>query len=416
MFLPLWALFQSTTSLPATKPSVKATFSIEARDPTLPDWQKDNKTAEWASGYPKTWGSEVVKYTQPSPNPRTVAGPGAVTPDEKFLIMSNTTNTRITDLQSGETVTDIPRPSDELRVVGAENGGYYLLLANETLEPSWVYSLTQYQLSAAGIPNSSLITHDGTLASFEPRLVTHGGRYVAVDWHPDVYIYSFTDPEYKLTLSNHTDAVLSVDWTSDGKYIATTSYDGTGKLWNGEDGTFLTDFDISDINPSWIVRFSPDNKYLAITLGAWSARIYAMDDLTVAPIVIDGFPLWVRTVEWSPDGKLLALGGDSQIQVYSMDEGKVVQTWQQETTTGVGEVDDVAWFGGGSKLAYRVNAGLEVYDFDTNLKYRWGPNEGDEFILGDNFGRTFILEERGWIGGFDNDHAARFWELPEALV
>jgi Tol biopolymer transport system component len=184
-----------------------------------------------------------------------------------------------------------------------------------------------------------------------------------------------------------------------------------GKLWHANNGSFVADFDSSTAQ-NWAVRFSPDSKYVAIAAGQSYVNIYKLSDLTAAPIVFDRFTGWVRTLQWSPDGEYVAAGSDGSVLVYSIAEKKVVQKWQLADAS-LWEVDDVTWFEGGQRLAYRVQGALQMYDFEENLKYSWGPGANDTFLNGFNIGGTFHLERQGWIGGFDWDHSVRFWEYPE---
>ena len=68
-FLVLFVTVQAAYSLsiPSRADSKFNLVGLAAPAPTstpVSDWQKDGKAAQWAEGYPKTWGSEEVKYYQ----------------------------------------------------------------------------------------------------------------------------------------------------------------------------------------------------------------------------------------------------------------------------------------------------------------------------------------------------------------
>jgi WD40 repeat protein len=333
-----------------------------------------------------------------------------VTPDEKFLIMINDTNTRITNLDTGKTVADFAQTGDGARTTASPKGGYDLLIS--TPRPQYTgYDIYHYTLSKKGVPVGEPVKLYGETTPFDPD-VFYSRRYTA-NQRNEAFIYDLDKPDSKLTLDGHTDDIMSASWSPDGEYVATAAWDGKGKLWSAHNGSFIADFENSTAQ-NWVTRFSPDGEYIAIANGARTLKIYTVADLNAPPIVINGFSDWIRNLQWSPDGEYIAAGSWGQVLVYSLSETKVVQKWELDTEgKGSFEVVDVTWLEGGSRIAYRYQATLEVYDFESNLKYAWGPGANDTYLLGFNVGGTFLLENRGWIGGFDWDHRVRFWEYPE---
>ncbi|KAJ4292588.1 hypothetical protein N0V90_009251 [Kalmusia sp. IMI 367209] len=422
--LVLLTVFLQTTislSIPSRAQSKVNLAGLAAPGPTstpVSDWQKNNKTAQWAEGYPKTWGSEEVKYTQvkkAQPHSRSLFGPGTVTPDDKFLIMINDTNTRITNLDTGTTVVDIAQAGDDARVTVSPKGGYDLLISKMRAQYSG-YDIYHYSLSEEGNPKGDPVKVYGETTTFDTD-VFKGRRFVA-DQRNEAFVYDLDDPNFRLTLDGHTDSVTSATFSPDGKYVATAAWDGKGKLWSAQDGSFIADFE-STTAQNWVTRFSPDSKYVAIAAPRY-VKIYTVANLvapptnsTTSPILIEGFGSWVRTLQWSPDSKYIAGGSFGQVLVYSLAQNKVVQYWALASQENW-EVVDVTWLEGGKRIAYRVQGALEMYDFDSNLKYKWGPGEGDTWLNGFNVAGTFQLKKKGWIGGFDWDHSVRFWKYPAA--
>lgn len=252
----------------------------------------------------------------------------------------------------------------------------------------------------------------GETTSFDPKVFL-GRRYTASQRN-ETFIYDLDNPEARLTLGGHSDDIMSASFSPDGKYVATAAWDGKGKLWSASNGAFLSDFESSTAQ-NWVTRFSPNSKYLAIGNGQRTVKIYTVANLTASPIVINEFSNWVRNLAWSPDGEYIAGGSWGQVLVYSLEEGKVMQKWELDDEGKRNfEVVDVTWLEGGKRIAYRYQATLEVYDFESNLKYAWGLGENDTYLNGFNVGGTFLLKKRGWIGGFDWDHSVRFWTYPEA--
>ena len=123
------------------------------------------------------------------------------------------------------------------------------------------------------------------------------------------------------------------------------------------------------------------------------------------PKSLGPFPGFPRSLSWSPDGKMLAAGSDDgKLMVMELAANRVLQVWEW-TEVFYAEVSDVAWQG--SRLVFKDGeAGLQVYDFEKNEKWRWGPGEGDQWRYGSYFGTAIAI--KGLIGSLD-DGVVRLW-------
>ena len=135
------------------------------------------------------------------------------------------------------------------------------------------------------------------------------------------------------------------------------------------------------------------------------STIWKVANLGAMPIVIPANG-WSRIAEWTED-ELLDVGSNEKLVIYSIREKNLVQTWAAEGQSN--ELRVLNWIGetGNRKLAYRVEGGLELYDFNTNLKYRWGPGDFDHWSGSGS--ATWLLQSKGWIGGSESDSTLRFW-------
>src|SRR5260370_24261389 len=68
--------------------------------------------------------------------------------------------------------------------------------------------------------------------------------------------------QVRATLKGHTRALASVDYSPDGRYLATGSYDKTAKIWDAATGTEVATLR-GHQGTVEAVRFSPDGKILA---------------------------------------------------------------------------------------------------------------------------------------------------------
>jgi len=149
-----------------------------------------------------------------------------------------------------------------------------------------------------------------------------------------------------LELRGHTSATTGVSYSADGQRVASTSWDGTVKIWDARTGQeSLTLKGHTDAVNS--VSFSPDGQRLASaggdkTVKVWDART-GQELLT-----LQGHNGAVSSVSFSPDGQRLASGGgDETVKVWD------ARTWQELLTLKghIGAVSCVSFSPDGLQLA-----------------------------------------------------------------
>lgn len=156
----------------------------------------------------------------------------------------------------------------------------------------------------------------------------HSREINAVQWSPDgkriasgsedktVQIIDVITGKQVLKYQGHTSFVYGITWSSDSKYIASGSWDESVQIWDAATGKqILTCRDLSrNINA---VSWSPDGKRIASASDDWTVQIW--DAATGNRIFsYKGHTNRVRTLAWSPDGTYIASGSDDQ----------TVQVWQ----------------------------------------------------------------------------------------
>lgn len=127
----------------------------------------------------------------------------------------------------------------------------------------------------------------------------------------------------EFTLSNHTADVTNVTFSPDGRWLATSSVDGTAHLWDmqtREEVTILTGHQgaVNDL------AFSPDGKVLAtvgddMTLRLWDMTTYQ------ARVMSTNHTLWVISVAFNSDGtRLVTTSRDDSVQVWDVATGQAL--------------------------------------------------------------------------------------------
>ncbi|KAI1263468.1 hypothetical protein F5Y18DRAFT_429156 [Xylariaceae sp. FL1019] len=395
-----------------------------ARGPAIPtstlisDFKKNNVSASWAPGHPKVWGSEEVlfegKYVMD------------VSDDQKFLAFAEGTNVTIRDAETQAYVSsfnvDYLGTPRSVTFQPALDDGYnvFVYATNYSTTNAAMDVVTQLHMSADATFTGEQMPVVGRLSSFAGAFSPDHQRftvYAPTDYSQianEGVIHDVNNPNNTVNLTGHTDSIMSSSFSPDGTLISTAAWDGYAKVWNASTGELLQDYGYSGAQ-NWLTSFSPDGKYLIVTIGGGinTVNLYTVANLSADPIQVTRWSGWIRYAAWSSNSKLLALGSYGLIQVWDVAQQKVVQRWEMEKQTDY-ESYDLTWIEAesGLKLAYRTTAGLEVYDFESNLKYRWGPDDFAQYDASGSGEGAYVIESKGWIGGADADQNVRFYKFP----
>jgi len=124
--------------------------------------------------------------------------------------------------------------------------------------------------------------------------------------------------------------VLSVAYSSDGRHLASGSFDGTIRMWNAATGAIMQTIK-GHSSQVWSVSFSPDGKWFVSGGGDKVAKLW--DRATGKPVrTLVGDSRQVNAVGFSPDSKLVLTGGsDGTLQLWSVADGMLVRTLTDPT-------------------------------------------------------------------------------------
>ena len=198
------------------------------------------------------------------------------------------------------------------------------------------------------------------------------------------------------TLSGHSDKVFTLVFSGDGSHIASVSLDKTIKLWEVASGREVHTFSISEVGMNDIA-FSPDGSLLASSEAIWDvaskqvAHTLGRDKYAPVTFSPDGstlaiayfsqpITLWdvaseqvVRTLDnqagnfalsldFSPNGGLLAVGGhlDGTVTLWDVENEQIVRTLAHDTKSNF---HGVAFSPDGQLLASAATEGTaKVWD------------------------------------------------------
>lgn len=126
---------------------------------------------------------------------------------------------------------------------------------------------------------------------------------------------------YIRTFKGHSEVVKACDFSPDGKYMATCSYDKTIKIWDSRSWNSISTFKghILAIND---IAFTPDGKYLVSAGDDSLLRLWELESGKEIN-TFKGHEGWVLSCDINHEGKILVSSGlDKTIRLWELDSGK----------------------------------------------------------------------------------------------
>lgn len=142
------------------------------------------------------------------------------------------------------------------------------------------------------------------------RLVSGSDDYTLFLWHPT------SDKHPVKRLTGHQQAVNHIQFSPDGRYFASASFDKKVKLWNGFSGEFLRTL-TGHVGAVYQVAWSSDSRYLVSASKDSTAKLWEVPSGKAAKATLPGHADEVFALDWSPNGASVATGSkDRTIKVW----------------------------------------------------------------------------------------------------
>ncbi|KAG2354570.1 hypothetical protein BDR07DRAFT_1429020 [Suillus spraguei] len=210
-------------------------------------------------------------------------------------------------------------------------------------------------------------------------------------------------------MEGHRREVFSLAVSSrDRQLIASGDYNGEVIIWDGETGESLTRLVRSHSSSNWIrsLDFSPDGKVLAggsrnTTTKLWNTQTWQQQG---DPI---GCGDWVRCVRYSPSGELLAIVTDNNIRIYNSGTREHVASFKGHTSYNL----SLAWTPDGTRL-------LTGGDSDDPTIREWNARTwqqvGDPWTGHSKYINAIAINPAGTlVASASDDNHIRLWRLSD---
>ncbi|KAG8780670.1 hypothetical protein FRC15_009348 [Serendipita sp. 397] len=206
-------------------------------------------------------------------------------------------------------------------------------------------------------------------------------------------------------LSGHSEGVLSVAWSTDGRRVLSGSYDNTVRMWDAETGQqHVSSLEGHDSRVR-AMAFSPDGRWVVSGSSDKTLRIWDVETGQQYGSSLEDHHGQVQSVAFSPDGRRIVSGSfDKTVRIWD------VETGQQHGPSLVGHdgwVQSVAFSPDGRRIVSGSSDNtVRIWDVET------GRQHGPSFKGHDGWVQSvaFSPDGRRIVSG-SSDHTVRIWDV-----
>lgn len=275
------------------------------------------------------WSKGVVEYAMLEGHKQGIVS-AVFSPDGKYLTLANRDfHANIWNVSSGKSLALLEEFNEWPRCVAFSPDSQFLATGDYGKVRVWKVPSGE---------SFSVFEEAGALFAFSPD-----GRYLATKYKPfggghQLKMWVFPSGELKKTVETaHEKIIKQLTWSPDGNMFASSSDDGTLKLWDGKSCDLIRTIKIEG-RPG-LFSFSPDGQYLAAICGEdpgsfFKSAVVMLWNVATGKLVVKiaGFDKGLEPIAFSPDGKYLATGerkaGGAKASLWEVPSGKLVRTFE----------------------------------------------------------------------------------------
>ena len=164
------------------------------------------------------------------------------------------------------------------------------------------------ELTVRNIKNQSLVWKQGTRRNIRDLVWSpDSSTLAAVGNDRSIKIWDPFFPTLLRRIEGHSDAVWSIDWSSDGQWLLSSAHDYRLRIWRAKDPEDDRVLRIPTAAPVTSLAWSPDDTRLAVGSELAAVALFDVHDGRLVKRITAGAKL--QSVCWSPDGLRVAAGG-----------------------------------------------------------------------------------------------------------